>query len=1244
MLCCITAAWAGEGDGSKEHPYTGEWTVNSLLEVVKKGDHLGYNCVIKGEGGSVRVFDTKVNYSVVENWKEWAVGTLISKDPFKCYAEYCKYNDEDVRTNQTFIVTTASRSNLDAKKLILEGYYSGFYTQHEAEGYIPVKTASELKSVIQKNKAAKVLLGTDIDISGLGTICDKFTGTISGSHMEFNILLDTLVNKSYILRGSGYVKDLTQNSAKDTYLFESVEGATFEHLMFQNVSVKKSSDNVGVIALTATNTTFRAVIMDHVSVYDGDDNAGTFVGTANGCRFIATFVNYSEVYTGGHNSGGLVGTSNSSEYMGCIVFANCGVYADGTIMTGFMEGVDARAGGVVGESTKDKFFACTNQALVGGLCDGLGGIVGYSDGSEFLRCKNYGTVCHCEYTGEGKELFFRATIEDIRERMKNITQSQVEEILNAVEAGCNSSLGTIVALSVADAMLKLAVGDGLADLALLDINAYIDSLFTVDEWVAIIDNPSWDAGELYAFESGIVAETFLIVVVAAAIAGAIIYDIVTDYDNVGGICGEARNSSFEMCSNYADLRNDDESGGGIVGYGGSVVINNCYNSGRVYHDGSTLNGGIIGTINHGKVTNCVSVAEIAQPIIGGAWGEHTEWIDQTSGNNYRLRGGRESDVPDCEREVSKQLLHYGLVSLWLNNGVENREKGIRPWHQNLWAREGSDGEEIARDMYPVLIASHDEVNADLFYDATYSTIVYRIHDADGLKAFADLVNSGTSADDYQFRVACLENDINMEGVDWTPIGKDEDYKNFRGIFNGRGHKITGLTCSSINQPVGLIGTAFANAVICNVTIGEGSSFTCEGEAGAGGIVGKVKIRGRDWGTVVIENCGSHANVSGYKHAGGILGNVDTPDDNANIKVYVNNCYSTGTVTAEYGNSALLCGYMKNNGVVSNSWSSGQLRNGKNKGIWPYSWENDNKVAECLVGYFDNRLDINNCYIVNPENNVDRYGEKPLQSGVTVCTSDELAIGRMTYLLNRSNALRYKELIWQQNVGNDDIPSVGNKGNYHTRDRKVGSRYGTVCLPFPVQSNDKITYYMHWGDRDITDSEGVKLQFEYYEKPIPEGTAVLYRVNDENSTTVCFDCADPQTFRREPANVRGMYDWSMFGTYDEQKVFTYETNPSSKEIYYLSGDEIRNAKKTTIAPYRGYFVGPSIEELTANGASQARIRFVIEEEDGSTADIELVGADLVSAQKNSKTYSLMGTVVNDNYRGIVIKNGKKVINN
>lgn len=232
--------------------------------------------------------------------------------------------------------------------------------------------------------------------------------------------------------------------------------------------------------------------------------------------------------------------------------------------------------------------------------------------------------------------------------------------------------------------------------------------------------------------------------------------------------------------------------------------------------------------------------------------------------------------------------------------------------------------------------------------------------------------------------------------------------------------------------------------------------------------------------------------------------------------------------------------------------------------------------------------------------------------------------------------------WEQNIGRDAYPTpTGSKGVYHTR--SVSNQYGTVCLPFAVESDDKISYYRL--SRKEEDEQGIKLVFEYLNHVAP-GLSVLFRATEakdadtDNPVEICFNnTGDFFT----PSAMEFFSDWNLNGTF-EQKVFTETTSPSSKNIYYVSGGKIKNAQKTTIAPYRAYIPGPSIDELTDNGTKAKAIKLVLAGENYETTELEFVGDDLVPVQQGGKSYSLMGTEVGDGYRGLVIKNGKKVIQN
>lgn len=129
---------------------------------------------------------------------------------------------------------------------------------------------------------------------------------------------------------------------------------------------------------------------------------------------------------------------------------------------------------------------------------------------------------------------------------------------------------------------------------------------------------------------------------------------------------------------------------------------------------------------------------------------------------------------------------------------------------------------------------------------------------DELKAFRDAVNSGTS---YKGQTVELTADIDLNGEEWTPIGKSG--KTFQGIFNGNGHTVSNLV---INQPgmcdVGFFGFT-TNGEIKNLTI---HNANIKGYLDVGAVAGSpytskytnIKLTG----DVVVE---------GYAYVGGMFG-------------------------------------------------------------------------------------------------------------------------------------------------------------------------------------------------------------------------------------------------------------------------------------------------------------------------------------------------------------------------------------
>lgn len=198
---------------------------------------------------------------------------------------------------------------------------------------------------------------------------------------------------------------------------------------------------------------------------------------------------------------------------------------------------------------------------------------------------------------------------------------------------------------------------------------------------------------------------------------------------------------------------------------------------------------------------------------------------------------------------------------------------------------------------------------------------YTVTSAEGLKNIAKLVNDGNTDIDIT-----LTSDIDLSGIDWTPIGIDYNHQ-YTGIFNGNGKTITGLT---VNQEgtnyVGLIGYLGSGGKVQNVTLTDVSvtgywyvggvvgynggtmtgctvSGSVSGDSSVGGVVG--------WNGGTVTACYATSDVSGYSDVGGVAGR--------NYYGTVTGCTSSGSVSGSL-NVGGVVGY--NYGIVTACYWSG----------------------------------------------------------------------------------------------------------------------------------------------------------------------------------------------------------------------------------------------------------------------------------------------------------------------------------
>ena len=215
------------------------------------------------------------------------------------------------------------------------------------------------------------------------------------------------------------------------------------------------------------------------------------------------------------------------------------------------------------------------------------------------------------------------------------------------------------------------------------------------------------------------------------------------------------------------------------------------------------------------------------------------------------------------------------------------------------AAEWKAGEEYT---YTVSLAAAEDPG----YTVSEDGKTYTVYNAEGLKNIAKLVNEEGKTDIN----ITLTNNIDLTGIDWTPISKD-DNKAYTGTFDGGNHTITGLTVTGSYKYAGLFGDIDENGTVKNVVLedvqitSDNSSGSVGGVAGDsfGGNIENCSVSGSVSGTLYvggvvgsqwggsITGCNSSATVKGEAYVGGIAGET-------NYSATLTACYATGDVTLE----------------------------------------------------------------------------------------------------------------------------------------------------------------------------------------------------------------------------------------------------------------------------------------------------------------------------------------------------------
>mgnify|MGYP004632397929 CR=1 FL=1 len=208
-----------------------------------------------------------------------------------------------------------------------------------------------------------------------------------------------------------------------------------------------------------------------------------------------------------------------------------------------------------------------------------------------------------------------------------------------------------------------------------------------------------------------------------------------------------------------------------------------------------------------------------------------------------------------------------------------------------------------------------------WYVGHESDTEYHITTAEQLAGLAEVINKENAPVSFEGKTVYLDNDLDLAGHEWISIGNglaqqnatqyDPDwYYSFNGTFDGQGHVIYNLYShdSLFNKErdcymSGLFGQVFHGKVM-NLGVADADIWVDPNDTST---FGKGILVDYLAGSV-IENCWTSGSITGgsyfEKYIGGLVGcTVYGSRDPITTSSRISGCYSTATITGNYGSSS-----------------------------------------------------------------------------------------------------------------------------------------------------------------------------------------------------------------------------------------------------------------------------------------------------------------------------------------------------
>lgn len=183
--------------------------------------------------------------------------------------------------------------------------------------------------------------------------------------------------------------------------------------------------------------------------------------------------------------------------------------------------------------------------------------------------------------------------------------------------------------------------------------------------------------------------------------------------------------------------------------------------------------------------------------------------------------------------------------------------------------------------------------------------IYHIYNADGLKVWA-------SNADVLNKSVILEKDIDLTGVEWTPVGSDMN-TGYTGDFNGNGKFIYNLVVKSDASNVGFFGGLAAGGTVHDMKFANAQVTANSGGAYAGVIAGSSMGK--------IESCNVRSSQVAGHYAGAITGNNSLQVNECNaLDVQVTATYAAGGIAGVNYGKIEYCTLSGHSTIVANGSS------------------------------------------------------------------------------------------------------------------------------------------------------------------------------------------------------------------------------------------------------------------------------------------------------------------------------------